>query len=458
MTHRYSKYLKEINLIGDILSLNIAYFLVYFFTIGEFDTLFRSIYFELQLFFNIAWIVSAYFIKVHDISRVASIERVIRKLINALALFLLLIFAFLGIKSGTYYKLFVFFAYCFTSLGLAIFNIGFVVFLKYYRKVGYNYRRIIIAGYGKISTDLRKYFTYNPEFGYRFIGYFDDKATNSLIRGKVADIQQMALDLEIDEIFCVLPYMDYHEVDKLTKFAEDNFIKIHAVPDYRGFPYKNIEVQLYDLIPVLNFPAQPLDDQINRFIKRSFDIIFSLLFLIFVGSWLIPLVALGIKLTSDGPVFFKQKRSGITNKPFTCYKFRTMQVNKEADQLQATKNDTRITKVGNFLRKTNIDEIPQFLNVIRGEMSVVGPRPHMLKHTKEFSQQVDKFMLRHYVKPGITGLAQAKGFRGETNTFYKLKNRIKLDRFYVENWSLLFDMKIIISTVIGMFRGDENAY
>lgn len=458
MTHRYSKYLKEINLIGDILFLNIAYFFVYFFSIGEFDTLFRSIYFELQLFFNIAWIVSAYFIKVHDTSRVASIERVIRKLLNALGLYLILIFAFLGIKNGAYFKLFVFYSYCSTSIGLTLFNIGFVVFLKYYRRVGYNYRKVIIAGYGKISTDLRKFFTYNPDLGYRFQGYFDDKASNSLIKGKIEMIPKLAQELEIDEIFCILPYIDYQHVEQLTKFAEDNFIKIHAVPDYRGFPFKNIEVQLYDLIPVLNFPSQPLDDQINRFIKRSFDIVFSLLFLALIGSWLVPLIAILIKLDSRGPVFFKQKRSGITNMPFTCYKFRTMQVNVDADNLQATKTDSRITKFGAFLRKTNLDEVPQFLNVLRGEMSVVGPRPHMIRHTEEFSKQVDKFMLRHYVKPGITGLAQAKGFRGETNTFYKLKNRIKLDRFYVENWSLLFDLKIIVSTVIIMFRGDENAY
>jgi Undecaprenyl-phosphate glucose phosphotransferase len=317
---------------------------------------------------------------------------------------------------------------------------------------------VVIAGYGKIATDLRKYFTYNPELGYRFLGYFDDTSYNALVRGKVSEIPAKSKELEIDEIYCILPYLDYHHVDKLTKFAEDNFIKIHAVPDYRGFPFKNIDVQLYDLIPVLNFPDQPLDDQINRLIKRSFDIAFSFFFLLFVGSWLIPIVAILIKRSSKGPVFFKQQRSGINNKPFTCYKFRTMKVNEDSDKKQATKADSRITKIGAFLRKSNLDEVPQFINVLKGEMSVVGPRPHMLKHTEEFSQQVDKFMLRHYVKPGITGLAQAKGFRGETNTFFKLKNRIKLDRFYVENWSLLFDLKIIVSTVLVMFKGDENAY
>ncbi|MCK5702587.1 MAG: sugar transferase, partial [Cyclobacteriaceae bacterium] len=339
------------------------------------------------------------FIKVHDTSRIASIERVIRKLLNALGLYLILIFAFLGIKDGSYYKLFVFYTYCSTSIGLTIFNIGFVLFQKYYRSVGYNYRKVIIVGYGKISSDLRKYFTYNPELGYRFMGYFDNHSSNSVIRGQVSEIPKISKALEIDEIYCILPYLDYHEVEQLTKFAEDNFIKIHAIPDYRGFPYKNIEVQLYDVIPVLNFPAQPLDDQLNRFIKRAFDIIFSVLFMVFVLSWLVPLVALLIKMDSKGPAVFKQLRSGINNEPFTCYKFRTMEVNEDSDNLQATKTDSRITKFGSLLRKTNIDEIPQFLNVLKGEMSVVGPRPHMLKHTEAFSKQVDKFMLRHYVKP-----------------------------------------------------------
>lgn len=458
MTHRYSKYLKEINLIGDIIFLNIAYYLVYIFTIGEVNSLFSSVYFELQLFFNISWIVSVHVIKIYNIARITSIEWAIRKLLNALGLYLVLIFAYLGIKEGSFVKLFVFYAYCSTSFGLVIFNIGFVLFQKYYRSVGYNYRKVIIVGYGKIATDLRRYFTYNPELGYRFMGYFDNFSINSVVRGKVSEIPKVAKTLGIDEIYCILPYMDFQEVELITKFAEDNFMKIHAIPDYRGFPYKNIEVQLYDVIPVLNFPAQPLEDHLNRLLKRTFDIAFSILCMTFIMSWFVPLVALLIKRDSKGPIFFKQKRSGINNKAFVCYKFRTMSVNNESDNLQATKSDGRITKLGAFLRRSNIDEIPQFLNVLKGEMSVVGPRPHMLKHTVEFSKQVDKFMLRHNVKPGITGLAQTKGFRGETNTFYKLKNRIKLDRFYVENWSLIFDLKIIVSTLLMMFRGDENAY
>ncbi len=458
MTHRYSKYLKEINLTGNILFLNIAFFFVYFFVFGHFDNLFRSAYFELCLFFNIAWIISAYVIKLHETSRVASIEGVIRKLFNALGLYLIIIFAFIGLKEGAYYNLFVFYAYCATSFSLALFNIGFVVSLKYYRRVGYNYRKVIIAGYGEISQDLRRYFTHNPDFGYKFLGYFDNKTKSSIIKGKINDIPDYIKEFDIDEIYCILPHLDYSDVEYITKHAEDNFIKIHAIPDYRGFQYKNIEVQLYGLIPVLKVASQPLDDPINRFYKRGFDILFVLIFLVFIGFWLFPLIALLLKLDSNGPILFKQKRSGISNLPFTCYKFRSMQVNMDADVIQATKDDSRITKIGVLLRKTNLDEIPQFFNVLRGDMSIVGPRPHMLKHTEDFSRQVDKYMLRHYVKPGITGLAQTKGFRGATNSFYKLKNRIKLDRFYVENWSLILDLKIIVATVLIMLHGDKNAY
>lgn len=458
MHQRYSKYLKEINLVGDIIFLNIAFFAVYYFTFEQLSTIFKSRYFELQLFFNISWIISAYFLNVHDNTRTLSFERVVKRLLNALGLYLLLIFAFIGVKGEALDKLFVFYAYMATSAGVSMFNLFLLVFLKYYRRIGYNFRSVLIAGYGEMSTELRKFFTFHPEHGYKFIGYFDDNFSSPIIRGKISQVKKVALEKKIDEIYCVLPYMDPKQVRDLINFGEDNFIKVRVIPDFRGFPFKGVEVQLYDFIPVLDFRPIPLDDQFNNFLKRAFDIAFSTFAIVFVMSWLYPIIALLIKMDSEGPAIFKQKRSGKNNKPFVCYKFRTMKVNQESDQKQATKDDNRITKLGAFLRKTNLDELPQFVNVFQGDMSVVGPRPHMLKHTEEFSKYVDKFMLRHSIKPGITGLAQAKGYRGETNTVMKIKNRVKLDRFYVENWSLLFDLKIIMMTVSSMIRGDENAY
>ena len=285
---RYSKYLREINLAGDILMLNIAFLLTYFVNFHTLENLFRSIYFELLLFFNIAWIIAAYLLQVHDPNRTLAFEKIVRRLLNALGLFLLIIFAFIGLKENTYVKIFVFQSYCFTSIGITLFHFGLVVFLKYYRRIGYNYRRVLIAGYGDISTELRKFFTYHPEHGYKFYGYFDDKKVSSNIRGKVDQIEGFCLDNDIDEIYCVLPYMDYTKIQRLIDFCEDNFIKVRIIPDFRGFPYKSVDISLYDFIPVLNVRQQPLEDSFNVFVKRIFDIVFTLILFVLVLWWLNP--------------------------------------------------------------------------------------------------------------------------------------------------------------------------
>ena len=186
--------------------------------------------------------------------------------------------------------------------------------------------------------------------------------------------------------------------------------------------------------------------------------LFSILVIVGIFSWLFPLIAIAVAIDSRGPIFFKQVRTGKSTNNFWCWKFRTMYSNKNADTKQASINDKRITRVGSFLRKTSLDELPQFFNVLIGNMSVVGPRPHMLHHTKEYSKKVERFMARHFVKPGITGLAQAKGYRGETPDVSFMKNRVKFDRFYIENWSLFLDLKIILLTIITLIKGDENAY
>jgi len=204
--------------------------------------------------------------------------------------------------------------------------------------------------------------------------------------------------------------------------------------------------------------SYPLEKKMNLAFKRFFDIIVSLFILIFVLSWLIPIIAILIKLESKGPVFFKQLRSGLDNKPFWCYKFRSMVVNNESDERQATTNDKRLTKVGLFLRKTSLDEFPQFLNVLKGDMSLIGPRPHPIKLNEKFEPLITNIMSRHYVKPGITGLAQCMGYRGETQTLADMENRVRLDRYYIENWTFWLDIKIIFLTVISLIRGSDKAY
>jgi putative colanic acid biosynthesis UDP-glucose lipid carrier transferase len=219
-----------------------------------------------------------------------------------------------------------------------------------------------------------------------------------------------------------------------------------------------LKYEYYDYIPILSIRAIPLQESLSKFIKRLFDILFSSCIIIFVLSWLTPILAILIKLESKGPVFFKQSRNGFNYKEFDCYKFRSMTPNKDAHLYQATKGDLRITKVGAFIRKTSIDELPQFFNVLFGDMSVVGPRPHMVSHTNMYARRIDKFMVRHFVKPGITGLAQISGFRGEIEEDKDIINRVKYDIFYIENWSILLDLKIIFQTIVNAVKGEEKAY
>ena len=218
-------------------------------------------------------------------------------------------------------------------------------------------------------------------------------------------------------------------------------------------------ISFMEEIPVIARREEPLRRGGNKLIKRVFDILFSLLVLLLVFPWVFIWVAIMIKIQSPGPIFFIQERTGLDGKVFHCIKFRSMNVNNDADNIQATKDDPRKFAFGNFIRKTNIDELPQFINVLIGDMSVVGPRPHMLKHTAEYSKLINHFMVRHFAKPGITGLAQVTGFRGETRYIDQMEGRVKKDIEYIENWTFLLDLKIIAKTIINMFGKEKgNAY
>ena len=217
-------------------------------------------------------------------------------------------------------------------------------------------------------------------------------------------------------------------------------------------------LEVMESVPLLTIRTEPLQSPYNRFIKRCFDILFSASVLILVFPLLYIIAGILIKISSKGPILFKQKRTGLYGKVFECYKFRTMHINEDADTVQAVRDDPRTTKIGSFLRRTNLDEFPQFINVLKSDMSVVGPRPHMLKHTEQYSILIDKYMIRHLVKPGITGWAQITGYRGETRTLEQMEGRVKRDVWYLENWSFFLDLKIVVVTIISMFRGESNAY
>ena len=334
---------------------------------------------------------------------------------------------------------------------------------KRYRSLDKNRKRVIIIGYTATGKSLYNYFVQEQPLGYKFMGFFDDglKFVNNEndYRGNLSRVKQFCLSENIDEIYYALPNKVSYVKD-IAKFADANYIYFGIVQDAGGFDQMSIDTQLYDSgrIPILSPRRDPLKIFYNRQIKRTFDIAFSLAVILFLFPFILPPIAILIRWDSPGPTFFKQLRSGRNGKPFWCYKFRTMKVNNEANSKQAQKNDSRITKIGQFLRKTSLDELPQFFNVLLGDMSVVGPRPHMLKHTEEYSEIIENFKVRHFINSGITGYAQVNGFRGETKNDELMKKRVEYDTWYLENWSLSLDIKIIFQTVWNAVRGEENAY
>ena len=235
-------------------------------------------------------------------------------------------------------------------------------------------------------------------------------------------------------------------------------IRFFLIPDFYGYIKRKLVLHSLQSIPVIAIRPEPLQKIYNRILKRAFDIAFSLVVVITILPIVYIVFGLLIKLTSKGPILFRQQRTGLHGKVFTCYKFRTMVLNEEDNSQTTWRKDPRITAVGAFMRRTSIDELPQFINTLIGNMSVVGPRPHMIQQTDLYNQVIDRFMIRHLIKPGITGWAQISGYRGETRTIEQMESRFKKDVWYLENWSFALDIKIIAVTIYQLIRGDENAF
>ena len=320
----------------------------------------------------------------------------------------------------------------------------------------------LIIGYNNTSKKLAEYLQ-NSVGALKLVGYVDEpeniKELSVLpVFSGIANTINIAKEYGINEIYSTITPEEHPEVAQLLPLTEQACMRLHFVPNVSHFIEKGMVVQHLHHLSICSLRKDPLEDVGNRIIKRIFDLSVSIFVTVFILSWLYPLIAILIKASSKGPILFLQLRSGINDKPFYCLKFRTMRMNNHADHVQATKNDSRVTWVGKFLRKSSIDEFPQFLNVLKGEMSIVGPRPHMLKHTKEFSAVERHYMVRHLLKPGITGWAQVNGYRGEIKDPSQLTGRIECDIWYLENWSLFLDVKIIFLTIYRVFTGDKNAY
>ncbi len=340
---------------------------------------------------------------------------------------------------------------------MGIFRVGVHMGLKKYRTHGNNYQNAVIVGKGVTSPKLANVFRIRKDFGINFLGYFDDQAVCNQTRGGINKFFEEAPRLDLDLIY-IHEKLDSSLVKRIIDFADENYIKVKMIPGESLQLEKNLSFSKYGDFFVINVNEIPLDNPINSLVKRMFDLVFSSLVTLFILSWLIPLVGILIKIESRGPVFFIQKRNGINNRVFHCLKFRSMTPNDYSDTLQAKKKDPRVTRIGAFLRNTSLDEMPQFLNVLMGHMSIVGPRPHTVPMNETFKNVIDRYNSRHKIKPGITGLAQVRGYRGEIVNPYQIRSRVRLDYFYINNWSFLLDMEIMIKTVYELIVNRENAY
>jgi len=347
------------------------------------------------------------------------------------------------------------------SIVIIITFFKFLIFflLKCYRQTGNNYRSVVIFGQSKSAQSVANLFNNRQDFGYRFYGFFSDQQSNfNKHLGTIKEGLEFIEKTEIDEVYCEEESLVIHKIHEIRKVCDKRKILFRLIPENKAIYSKDFILEHYGTLPIIKPKQLPFERFETHLIKRLFDIIFSLLICISLLSWLLPIFWIIVKLDSRGNFFFKQKRDGSKGRQFYCYKIRSMRNNDLADKISASKNDDRLTKVGAFLRKTSLDELPQFFNVLLGDMSVVGPRPHINVQTEKYLLEIENYIVRNSVKPGITGLAQVSGYRGEIKEKSDIENRVRLDIFYIENWSLFLDIKIIIQTVLTVFKGQDKAY
>ncbi len=459
MPLRYSRFVPFISLTGDFVLLNIL-FVLGFTQMVDVPNHFNSTYLLFYIYLNASWFILAFVFGAHQIDRNTRKKSILFGYIKIIVFFFFLFLMFFQATPLNYYPR-SFIKYLFPLYFASLMGWKLVLYYAflYYRKLGYNYRNVIILGFTPRTLDLQRYFRTNRWHGYRFVGFIDHhKSSRKRIIGQWSDIKEVIENYQVDEIYISWDTIPSGIMNEITDAISEYPVKVRIVPELGNFSYKSAELIAYGAVPVLQIHPGPLSYWYNRLLKRTFDVAISLLMIVFVLSWLTPLLYLISLLESRDGILFRQVRTCSDGGEFLCYKYRTMRKNHDADRLQATKNDPRITRIGKFLRKTSLDELPQFFNVLKGEMSVVGPRPHMLKHTKQYRKLIKRFMLRHTVKPGITGLAQVNGYRGEIKRLSELKRRVEYDVSYIETWSFNLDLKIIIFTIWVLLRGQTKAY
>jgi len=419
---------------------------------GRYD----SIYFG--PFLITGWLITSFFTGYYNIYRFTKPIKIMHIALRQYALYSLIYISYFGFSQTI---LEVPKVICFlTVLFWGLLLVKFLMYwgLKKYRLKGGNRRKTVILGNNQATKALETFFLKKPIYGYNYLGYFANTEGKEKLGG-FKDFFIYIKEKDIDDIYCSISEFTEVEVEKLIRYSNTHFKTLKFIPDSNQILSSGFEVDYYDYFPVLTMNELALNKSSYRFVKRALDIVFSVFVIMGLLSWMVPLLSVLMKLESKGPLFYVEERNGLDYKKFKCYKFRTLKVG-VSDDNHVSVNDVRVTKLGRFLRKTSIDELPQFINVLRGDMSVVGPRPHMLAYNKAYANQVDnvQLMARHRIVPGITGLAQVRGFRGAIEKDTDIIGRVKLDLFYIKNWSVLLDVKIVFMTLVKLVTGDEKAY
>lgn len=443
---------------GDIFHLCFSFIISYRLIFHSIDISDKNLF--LLIILCLCWLLVGSIFRIFDYARASRLDVMLANLFKVyLANTLIITTLLFTLKSNTFSTNHLYYTFFIGFISLVVWRVFAAVLIKKYRRFGYNYKNVVVIGNGNVASQLYQFFS-KTDHGYKLLAMFYEKKSShdySCPNHSIDHLEKFCSENEVEEIYYSESIHEDENLKRMMKFCDDKMIRLRITPDFSSFMQRKIKVDFFGGIPVITLREEPLQYEFNRFLKRVFDIIFSLMVIFLVMSWLLPIIAILIKLTSKGPVFFAQTRSGIDNKAFTCLKFRSMALNDYSDLKQATKNDPRVTKIGRFLRKSSLDEMPQFFNVLVGDMSVVGPRPHMIRHTEDYSKIVDGFMVRHLVLPGITGAAQVNGYRGETKSDEDMIVRVKYDVWYLENWTLLLDIKLIFLTVINLIKGSENA-
>ena len=323
--------------------------------------------------------------------------------------------------------------------------------IKLYREAGRNTRMVTLVGQDSELEAIEEKLMNDATLGYKILEHYPQVEE---FVAKIGRPEELKLG---EELYLCISRKEKDIIRKISKLCDSQVVRFYYVPVSVETIGLNLKREMLDDMEIFTTYENPLQNSINRFIKRVFDIVMSTIFLI-PTAFILPILWIIIKTQSPGPLFFKQKRTGLDGKEFVMLKFRSMHVNKDADRLQATKDDPGKHPFGNFMRKANIDELPQFWNVLKGDMSIVGPRPHMLAHTEMYSQLIDKYMVRHFVKPGVTGWAQVTGYRGETKELWQMEGRVRRDIWYMEHWTIWLDLRIVWLTMKTIFVPDKNAY